>query len=517
MKTIKTLGVMLKAAVCRIRSAEMDPIERVALFIRMNDVVVIPLIWRNWVSRISHKLKNTEIGGWDSSFWNLARWYGGCQRMQASKTSMRPLLGANVVPPTTLAARARFLGRREEGRGYLSDDGSKRWWQATPARSAPAPNMEEPIMMRRGGMFTVFRYFGCAVLFLCFLISTASAQTSVQPLSGLVSWWPGDGNFQDIVDANPGTPQGDATFAPGKVGQGFSFDGDDDSVLVAHGDRNFQLIGRKVHIPSFEKPISRRQLAKSFGIASAMGALPLSGSLVSGETPIDSQLLAALEFRRRNSRDKNAVVNDKEMLVAFGDNLLHYEIDKGIGRLFSKSRVIISGTDTLKATAPLEDFGIGDVIESFVEIEGNIKGVAIVRSTAIHDVDFKVMDGEKELLSTFKITMEAGVVPNQPTFRMNTVYNVRTGIFPMGINIQELTPDITVKTGTIDGFTLLGIGAETVDEVFHGGIPLASNGVSPGKAAICAAAAAACFACFVTKSPSACWQCATLTGKCVGL
>jgi peptide/nickel transport system substrate-binding protein len=59
---------------------EMDPVKRAALFIRMNDLVVqnmvvIPLVWRNWVSGVSHKLKNTDISGWDSSFWNLARWY----------------------------------------------------------------------------------------------------------------------------------------------------------------------------------------------------------------------------------------------------------------------------------------------------------------------------------------------------------------------------------------------------------------------------------------------------------
>jgi peptide/nickel transport system substrate-binding protein len=64
----------------RAAESEMDPVKRAALFIRMNDlvvqhVVVIPLIWRRWVSGVSHRLKNTEISGWDSSFWNLARWY----------------------------------------------------------------------------------------------------------------------------------------------------------------------------------------------------------------------------------------------------------------------------------------------------------------------------------------------------------------------------------------------------------------------------------------------------------
>jgi Peptidase family C25/Concanavalin A-like lectin/glucanases superfamily len=50
--------------------------------------------------------------------------------------------------------------------------------------------------------------------------------------SGLVSWWPGDGNANDIQDGNQGTLMNGATFATGKVGQAFSFDGVDDVITV---------------------------------------------------------------------------------------------------------------------------------------------------------------------------------------------------------------------------------------------------------------------------------------------
>lgn len=50
--------------------------------------------------------------------------------------------------------------------------------------------------------------------------------------SGLVSWWPGDDNANDIADANNGTPQGHATFAAGLVGQAFSFDGNGDFISI---------------------------------------------------------------------------------------------------------------------------------------------------------------------------------------------------------------------------------------------------------------------------------------------
>ena len=53
----------------------------------------------------------------------------------------------------------------------------------------------------------------------------------IQPPPGMVSWWPGDGNANDIVGSNHGTLTGD--YAQGMVGQGFSLDGTGDFVLVA--------------------------------------------------------------------------------------------------------------------------------------------------------------------------------------------------------------------------------------------------------------------------------------------
>jgi hypothetical protein len=52
----------------------------------------------------------------------------------------------------------------------------------------------------------------------------------VQPPSGLVSWWPGDGNADDIWDSNQGTLYNGATFAPGIVAEAFIFDGINDYV-----------------------------------------------------------------------------------------------------------------------------------------------------------------------------------------------------------------------------------------------------------------------------------------------
>jgi peptide/nickel transport system substrate-binding protein len=59
---------------------ELDPVKRAALFIRMNDlliedVVIIPVVWRKNVSAVSHTLRGLALSPWDSWAWDLAYWY----------------------------------------------------------------------------------------------------------------------------------------------------------------------------------------------------------------------------------------------------------------------------------------------------------------------------------------------------------------------------------------------------------------------------------------------------------
>ncbi|MFW9870258.1 MAG: LamG-like jellyroll fold domain-containing protein [Candidatus Thorarchaeota archaeon] len=50
----------------------------------------------------------------------------------------------------------------------------------------------------------------------------------IEPPSGVVSWWTGDGHYRDVAGVNPMNPEYDTTFAPGMVDEAFSFDGVDD-------------------------------------------------------------------------------------------------------------------------------------------------------------------------------------------------------------------------------------------------------------------------------------------------
>src|SRR5436305_4097953 len=56
--------------------------------------------------------------------------------------------------------------------------------------------------------------------------STACAQTAWAPVpSGLVAWWQAEGNAVDSVGGSSGVIHGGVSFVPGRVGNGFAFDG----------------------------------------------------------------------------------------------------------------------------------------------------------------------------------------------------------------------------------------------------------------------------------------------------
>lgn len=93
---------------------------------------------------------------------------------------------------------------------------------------------------------------GAATLAAAFSLGTgnvpAGAQTAcVAPPSGMVGWWPADGNGNDIQGANNALLQNGTTFAAGQVGQAFSFDGVNDYASIPYstnwefGANNFTI------------------------------------------------------------------------------------------------------------------------------------------------------------------------------------------------------------------------------------------------------------------------------------
>ena len=77
----------------------------------------------------------------------------------------------------------------------------------------------------------------------------------IPPPTGMVSWWPGDGNAEDIIDGNDGTLVGGAGFAPGLVGQAFSFDASLDSGVIVPNGANLNMT-EAITLDAWIKPSS---------------------------------------------------------------------------------------------------------------------------------------------------------------------------------------------------------------------------------------------------------------------
>ncbi len=74
---------------------------------------------------------------------------------------------------------------------------------------------------------------GVTLLGSSFVNPSANAATCAPDPAGLVGWWPGEGNANDIIGTNNGVLVNGTGFAPGIVGQAFSFNGTNNYVTNA--------------------------------------------------------------------------------------------------------------------------------------------------------------------------------------------------------------------------------------------------------------------------------------------
>ncbi len=84
---------------------------------------------------------------------------------------------------------------------------------------------------------------------------TVNPYPCVTPPHGLVSWWPGDGNYEELVSANNGNPPSGATFVPGMVAQSFNFDGTSTSGFSVPDARSLKFTGA-ISIAAWVNPSS---------------------------------------------------------------------------------------------------------------------------------------------------------------------------------------------------------------------------------------------------------------------
>lgn len=82
----------------------------------------------------------------------------------------------------------------------------------------------------------------------CLLADARGYGGCLPPPTGLVGWWRGEGSAEDFGDAH-GTNQGGVFYTNAEVGQGFTFDSDDDRVVIPHREEfNPTSAGFTVHL-----------------------------------------------------------------------------------------------------------------------------------------------------------------------------------------------------------------------------------------------------------------------------
>jgi uncharacterized delta-60 repeat protein/uncharacterized repeat protein (TIGR01451 family) len=105
-----------------------------------------------------------------------------------------------------------------------------------------------------GGQFTAYNGDFSAPAYVVRLLSTPTITPVCSGVpGGIISWWPGEGNAQDIVGHYDGALQNGATFGSGMVGQAFSLDGIDDAIVVSN---NAALNPASITVEAWIKPNS---------------------------------------------------------------------------------------------------------------------------------------------------------------------------------------------------------------------------------------------------------------------
>ena len=90
------------------------------------------------------------------------------------------------------------------------------------------------VQMSQAGNYTVLvtNAYG-SILSSNAVLTVIPASSCTPPPSGLISWWPGEGNGNDIIGTNNGSPTGGISYSNGEVGQAFAFNTTNAAVKVA--------------------------------------------------------------------------------------------------------------------------------------------------------------------------------------------------------------------------------------------------------------------------------------------
>jgi Concanavalin A-like lectin/glucanases superfamily/Pro-kumamolisin, activation domain/Reelin subrepeat B/Immunoglobulin domain/HYR domain/Viral BACON domain len=112
---------------------------------------------------------------------------------------------------------------------------SYQWWFGAtnlPGATATSLTLTNVQAIQAGSYFAVVTNALGSVTSSNALLTVVPPPPCAPPPQGLVSWWRAEGDASDWAGANNGTMQGGVTFAPGRVGQAFGFNGTNSYIEV---------------------------------------------------------------------------------------------------------------------------------------------------------------------------------------------------------------------------------------------------------------------------------------------
>lgn len=170
------------------------------------------------------------------------------------------------------------------------------------------------------------------VVWMILPFNRANAQVCTPPPANLVSWWPGDGNFADIQDANDGASAGGVTFTAGKVGQAFSFNGASNSFITLPNNQNFVPTGNTFTIDAWIKPdfsqqnvidtvLTKRDGCGNFGISHILHVIKFDPAVGGGH---DGRPIGQLTLAMTDSSGSPNIEADSGTTVVPNDGQFHH-------------------------------------------------------------------------------------------------------------------------------------------------------------------------------------------------
>ena len=262
-----------------------------------------------------------------------------------------------------------------------------------------------------------------------------SSDTSIG-ISGLVAWYPGEGNTNDIAGGNNGIPIGQLQYVPGKVGQAFSISGDGTDYVQVPDSPNLEPTNVSVEAWVKSSGVGENQYLISKG---AFGNNVASYALYTGYS---SGLLFYIS-------DGSNYIESPDAGAGIWDNQWHHVVgtfDGGTVRLFVDGSEVGNGTPTdLKIGYGLpttNDLLIGNYvgINRVFPFEGQIDEPSVYnRAISAAEVGSLFAAG-----SAGKSNLQAGVVVN---LELGTATGLVGGIAKIQNVIGTAGNDILVGNG----------------------------------------------------------------------